>query len=44
VTLIAKVTKAGRKLLTNAKRDVKARAEMAIPGAPTRTKSLTLKR
>jgi serine protease len=44
VTLIAKVTKAGRKLLTKAKKNVKARAEMAIPGAPTRTKSLTLKR
>lgn len=44
VTLIAKVTKAGRKLLTGAKKDVKSRAEMAIPGAATRTKSLTLKR
>jgi serine protease len=44
VIVIAKVTKAGKKRLTNAKKDVKARAEMAIPGAATRTKSLTLLR
>ena len=44
VTVIAKVTKAGRKKLTAAKKNVSARAEMSIPGAPTRTKALTLKR
>jgi subtilisin family serine protease len=44
VTVIARVTKAGRKKLTAARKNVSARAEMAIPGAPTRTKALTLKR
>jgi subtilisin family serine protease len=44
VTVIAKATKAGRKRLKAAKKNVSARAEMAIPGAVTRTKSLTLKR
>jgi subtilisin family serine protease len=44
VTVIAKATKAGRKLLKKAKKNVSARAEMAIPGAATKTKTLTLKR
>jgi serine protease len=44
VSVTARVTKAGRTLLTNAKKNVSARAEMAIPGAPTRTKNLTLLR
>ena len=44
VVLIARVTKAGKERLTAAKKNISARAEMAIPGAPTRTKSLTLKR
>lgn len=44
VTLTARVTKAGRQRLSKAKKNVSARAEMAIPGAPTRTKSLKLLR
>jgi serine protease len=44
VTLVARVTKAGKQRLQKAKKNVSARAEMAIPGAPTRTKSLTLLR
>ena len=44
VTLTARVTKAGKQRLQKAKKDVGARAEMAIPGAPTRTKSLKLLR
>jgi len=43
VTLIARATKAGRKQLKNAKR-VNAVAEIAIPGAATKTKSLVLRR
>ncbi|HEX8648583.1 MAG TPA: S8 family serine peptidase [Thermoleophilaceae bacterium] len=44
VTLTARVTKAGKQRLQKAKKNVSARAEMAIPGAPTRTKSLKLLR
>jgi subtilisin family serine protease len=44
VTVIARATKAGRKKLSKARKNVSARAEMAIPGAPTRTKALTLRR
>ena len=44
VTLIARATKAGRERLAKAKKNVNARAEMAIPGAATRTKTLKLKR
>ena len=43
ITLTARATKAGRKRLKNAKR-VDAKAELAIPGAPTKTKSLVLRR
>jgi subtilisin family serine protease len=43
ITLTARATKAGRKRLRNARR-VDARAEIAIPGAATRTKGLTLRR
>lgn len=44
VSLVARVTKAGKQRLRKAKKNVSARAEMAIPGAPTRTKSLKLLR
>ena len=44
VVLTARVTKAGKRLLTRAKKNVSARAEMAIPGAATRLKALTLRR
>ena len=43
VTLVARATKAGRKRLKRARR-VDAKAELAIPGAATRTKSLVLRR
>lgn len=43
ITLTARATKAGRKRLKNARR-VDARAEIAIPGAATKTKSLVLRR
>ena len=44
VTVIAKVTKAGKSKLSKAKKNVSARAEVAIPGARTYTKALTLRR
>jgi subtilisin family serine protease len=44
VSMTARVTKAGKRLLTKAKKNVSARAELGIPGAPTRVKSLTLRR
>jgi subtilase family protein len=43
VTFVARVTKAGRKLLKNATK-VKASAEIALPGAPTRVKSIVIRR
>jgi serine protease len=42
VTLTARVTKAGRKLLKRGKR-VSARAEVAIPGAATKVKSISIR-
>jgi subtilisin family serine protease len=43
VTIVARTTKAGRKLL-NRKRKVSAKAEISLPGAPARVKSLSIKR
>jgi subtilisin family serine protease len=43
VTVIARVTKAGRRLLER-KAKVKARAEIAMPGSPTTVKKITIRR
>lgn len=43
VTFTARVTKAGRRLLERKSR-VKARAEIAMPGAPTTVKKITIER
>ena len=43
VIVIARATKAGRSKLSKAKKTVKARAEIALPGAPSVVRSLSLK-
>jgi subtilisin family serine protease len=44
ITLTARVTKAGRKRLEKVRSSLKAKAEIAIPGSATKTKTLSLKR
>jgi subtilisin family serine protease len=44
VSLRARVTKAGRKRLQKVKRSLQAKAELAVPGAKTKTKTLSLRR
>ena len=44
VLLVARVTKAGRSRLKKVKKSLSARAEIAIPGARSKTKTLSLRR
>jgi serine protease len=44
VVLVARVTKAGRKRLAKVKSSLSAKAEIAIPGAASKTKTLSLRR
>jgi subtilisin family serine protease len=44
VSLRARVTKAGRRRLQKVKKSLQAKAELAIPGARTKTKTLSLRR